>query len=147
MLTSWVTHNNLLLDQQSGFRKHHSCQTVLIKLTDYFLNNMDNGELTGVLLIDLRKAFDLVDHELLLHKMELYGCQTVTMSWFRSYLFNRQQCVSYDGHLSSLKNVNLGVPQGSILGPLMFILFMNDLILERTFLDLGPFLPILKLQK
>ncbi len=73
---------------------------------------MDKGELTGMLLIDLRKAFDLVDHELMLHKINLYGCNTVSMAWSKSYLHNREQCVSYDGHLSQFGHVKLGVPQG-----------------------------------
>lgn len=126
----YLTSHNLLLDQQSGFRKHHSCQTVMIKLTDYFIQNIDKGELNGILLIDLRKAFDLVDHDILLHKIKLYGCHENSQLWFKSYLESRQQCVTYDGQLSSMTAMNLGVPQGSILGPLLFILFMNDIVLE-----------------
>ncbi len=81
----YLTCHHLLLDQQSGFRKYYSSQTVLIKLTDYIIENMDKGELTGLLLIDLRKAFDLVDHELMLHKINLYSCNTDSMAWFKSY--------------------------------------------------------------
>ncbi len=83
-----------------------------------------------MVLIDLRKAFDLVDHKLLVHKLSLYGCKTRSLNWFKSYLCERQQCVSYDGHMSSCMTMSLGVPQGSILGPLLFIVFMNDLVLE-----------------
>ncbi len=66
----------------------------------------------------------------MLHKINPYGSNTVSMAWFKSYLHNRKQCVSYDGHLSQFAHVKLCVPQGSILGPLMFILFMNDIVLE-----------------
>ena len=127
---SYLVNHKFLLDQQSGFRKNHSCQTVLTKLSNYFYENMDKGKLCGLVLIDLRKAFDLVDHDLLLHKVEIYGCEEITRTWFKYYLDNRTQCVTYDGHLSSPLPVKLGVPQGSILGPLMFILYMNDVILE-----------------
>ncbi len=102
----------------------------LTKLTDYIIENMDKGALTGMLLIDLRKAFDLVDLELMLHKINIYGCNTVSMAGFKSYLHNCKQFVSYDGHLSQFAHVKLGVPQGSILEQLMFILFMNDIVLE-----------------
>ena len=126
----YLIKNKLLLDNQSGFRKGHSCQTVLLKLTDYFLENMDKGELSGAVMIDLRKAFDLVSHDLLLKKLEIYGTEESSLCWFRSYLSQRQSIVSYDGHLSDPLTVKVGVPQGSILGPLFFIVFMNDIVLE-----------------
>jgi ribonuclease P/MRP protein subunit RPP40 len=76
---------------------------------------------------DLRKAFDLVDTDVLLQKLSLYQCDPVTLKWFKSYLQGREQCVLFKGHLSSTKSVTHGVPQGSILGPLLFVTFMNDL--------------------
>ena len=83
-----------------------------------------------MVLVDLRKAFDLVDHELMLMKLDMYGCQGNELAWFKSYLSERFQSVKYDGVLSDPLPVTVGVGQGSILGPLLFITFMNDSILE-----------------
>ncbi len=129
-LYNFLTTYKLFLNEQSGVRNNYSSQAVLIKLTDYFLEHIDNGSLCGIIVIDLRKALDLVDHELIIHKLQLYVCNDISLQSFRSYLEGRYQSVSYDGHLSDPLPVTLGVPQGSILGSLLFIMFMNDLILE-----------------
>ena len=95
---------------ESGFTENRSCESVLLKLTDYFLNNIDNSNLCGMVLVHLRKAFDLVDHELILFKLDLYGCREKQLAWFRSYLGERYQCVKYDSELSDPRPVKVGVP-------------------------------------
>ena len=118
--------NNLLTEHQSGFRPKHSCETALHSIIDKWLCNIDEGKLTGVLFIDLSKAFDTVNHEVLLHKLLSFGICQNSFKWFQSYLSGRSQCVRWKSILSEEKNVTIGVPQGSILGPLFFILSVND---------------------
>ena len=92
---------------------------------------IDKGLVNGVVLLDLRKAFDLVNHTVLLEKMaNIYGCSQQSMQWFTSYLSERQQFVQFKGKLSQQAEIQTGVPQGSILGPLLFIMFMNDMPLN-----------------
>ena len=112
-----LNENNLLNPKQSGFRTQHSCQTALTLMTEEWLNAMHKGELTDVLLIDLCKAFDLVDHSLLLRKLKIYRCSENALTWFTSYLSERTQRVDINGQISNPLENKCGVPQGSILGP------------------------------
>ena len=112
---------------QYGFRAKHSTVTSLHETTNKWSINIDNGLLNGVVFIDLTKAFDTIDHAILLDKLTLYGVDENTLRWFQSYLSGRTQRCCANGHLSSSRPIKYGVPQGSIIGPLLFFVYINDL--------------------
>jgi retron-type reverse transcriptase len=120
--------NKILHENQFGFRKGLSTCTALLQLVDGLADSIDRKKVTVGVFIDLAKAFDTVDHRILLRKLEHYGVRGVVLNWFASYLANRKQFVTIEKVPSKLAHIKCGVPQGSILGPILFIIYINDLI-------------------
>ena len=126
-LFDFICTNNILYDYQFGFRPKHSTQQAIITLIDKITKSLDNGDIVISLFIDLKKAFDTVDHRILLRKLYAHGIRGTMLKWIESYLSGRTQYVVFDGQESEIHGVQCGVTQGSILGPLLFILYMNDI--------------------
>ena len=127
-LYTYLSDNNLISCRQSGFRSLHSTVTALLQATDNWAHNIDKGNVNAVVFLDLKKVFDTVDHNILLSKLTFSGVNIgTTHDWFKSYLNNRMQKCSVNGTLSSAKILTCGIPQGTILGQLLFLLYINDL--------------------
>ena len=104
-----------------------STETALLEATNEWLWNIDNSLLNGVIFLDLKKAFNTMDHAILLGKLKLYGVSSQSLNWFQSYLSDQKQQTFIDGAQSDFCNITCGIPQGSILGPLLFTIYINDL--------------------
>ena len=126
-LYQYVTDNNLIFTSQYGFRKLHSTELASLELVDRVFQYLDKGKLPLSIFLDLSKAFDTLDHYILLNKLKFYGLSSTPLKWFESYLHGRKQYVDFDGIHSNTTYIGTGVPQGSILGPLLFIIYMNDI--------------------
>ena len=130
-LYTYFNANNLLSEQQYGFRSQHSTELACVKLVDYIYKNMDNirdVKIPASIFLDLSKAFDTLNIDILLCKLKYYGIDGTSLNLIKSYLTNRFQYVQFENSESGLREIKTGIPQGSILGPLFFSVFINDLV-------------------
>ena len=123
----YLTENSLLSSEQFGFRPGHSTELAALRMVDHIIKQMDNGKLPLCIYIDLSKAFDTLNYDILMSKLEYYGITGKENELLRSYLTGRSQYVEVNGHKSSHLQISTGIPQGSVIGPLLFLIYINDL--------------------
>ena len=135
-LYNFLSDEDIISTHQSGFRSSHSTLTVLLEASDNWTFNIDRGNVNAVVFLDLKKAFDTVDHDILLSKMNLYGIQGIALDCFRSYFTNGTQRCLVNGSLCRICSLECGVPQGTTLGPLLFRIYKH-----QRFAKLPNFMP------
>ena len=140
---NFLSQNNIIYDLQFGFRQKFSISHALINLTEKIRQALDKGYIECSIFVDLQKAFDTVDHQILLSKLDYYGIRSISNKWFKSYLSNRKQFVSINGYNSELTEINCGVPQGTVLGSLLFSLYIKTSIKQYNFVKYITLLMIL----
>ena len=137
----FLTNTGQICETQYGFRSNHSCEHAIAQVIGNILKNLEGNKSTIAVMLDLSKAFDTIEHRIMIQKLELFGVWGVCLDWFRSYLENRQMRVkcrvtsSQGETVSEYHTVNYGTPQGSCLGPLIFLIFVNDMRLHLTDVD------------
>ena len=119
--------NKLLYESQYGFRKSHSTELAALELIDSIYTKLDQGKTPIAIFLDLSKAFDTIDHKILINKLHHCGCRNTSLNWFKSYLTERSQYVIINDTISKTLRITTGVPQGSVLGPLLSLIYINDL--------------------
>ena len=126
-LKQYLEEHNLLYKSQYGFRENHSTEYAALELIDHISNNLDNGKVPFSIFLDLSKAFDTLDHTILTQKLKHYGIKGCALKLLQNYLSNRKQYVELNNVKSEMCEIKTGVPQGSILGPLLFVIYVNDI--------------------
>ena len=126
-MTDFFDSNQIIYKYQFGFRKEQSTQQAIISLVEKITRSLDSRDIVIRIFMDLKKAFDTVDHRIMIRKWYAYGIRCNILNWFISYLDDRSQYVAFDETHPSTKPIKCGIPQGSLLGPLLFIIYMNDI--------------------
>ena len=138
-MTKFLNKNKIIFKHQYGFQENKCTSSAILDLQSQLINNIEKKLFSCCVFLDFSKAFDTVNHEILLQKLEHYGFRGIAYSWFKSYLHKRTQTVNINGTNAKELNVNCGVLQGSVLGPLLFLIYINDIYTSSQILQFRLF--------